>query len=110
MAKMGCALHFDTVLVQVQINDDNPILKWEIISINGPFGTKMAALYTIRPSRIPKAEVLDAGWFNLVTTLDLEPKVMHTDETQTGLRRSFTHMKDLTDETAFCTATLGTMG
>lgn len=88
MAKIGCGLQFDTVLVQVQINDDNHILKWEIISINSPFGTKMAALHIIKLSRIPEAEVLDAGWFNLVTALDLKPKVMHTDETQTGLRRA----------------------
>lgn len=88
MAKIGWGLQFDTVLVQVQINDDNHILKWEILSINGPFGTKMAALHIIKLSRIPGAEVLDAEWFNLVTTLDLKSKVMHTDETQTGLRRA----------------------
>lgn len=88
--------------MQVQINDDNHILKWEIISINGPFGTKMAALHIIKLSSIPEAEVLDAGWFNLVTTLDLKPKVMHTDETQKGPPAcSFMYMKDLTDETAF---------
>lgn len=75
-------------MAQVQINDDNHILKWEIIGINGPFGTKMAALHIIKLSSIPEAEVLDAGWFNLVTTLDLKPKVMHTDETQTGLQRA----------------------
>lgn len=88
MAKIGWGLLFDTVLVQVQITDDNHMLKWEIISINGPFGTKMVALHIIKLSRILEAEVLDAGWFNHVTTLDLKPKVMHTDETQTGLRRA----------------------
>lgn len=46
----------------------------------------MAALYIIKLSRIP--EVLGAAWFNLVTMLDLKPKVMHTDETKTGLRRT----------------------
>lgn len=36
--KIGCGLQLDTVLVQVQIDDDNHVLKLEIISINGPFG------------------------------------------------------------------------
>lgn len=89
MAIIGCGLQFDTVLVQDQTNDGNHILKWEIISIIGPFGTKMAALHMVfKLSRIPEAEVLDAGWLNLVTTLDLKPKVMHTGETQTGLLRA----------------------
>lgn len=36
----------------------------------------MAALHIIKLSRIPEAEALANGWFNLVTTLDLKPKVM----------------------------------
>lgn len=37
--KIGCGLQLDTVLgAQVQIDDDNHVLKLEIISINGPFG------------------------------------------------------------------------
>lgn len=111
MVRISCGLQFDTVVVQVQINNDNHIQKWEIVSINGPFGTKMAALHMKWAEQNPRG--WSVGCRMAVSCKHAWVKTKgntHWWNTDGPPAHSFLYMKDLTDETAFCMATLGTTG